>query len=109
MNITHASTPHLYELVVYFGKIIGLLYDFVALVLFIILIINGFRYLFSGVNPELKQRANKGFMYAVMGLIVIVLAYIIIVFIGNFVSSSFTSGFVSGTTLQFSLQNVATK
>jgi heme O synthase-like polyprenyltransferase len=109
MNLTHASTPHLYELVVYFGKIIGLLYDFVAVVLFVILIVNGFRYLFSGVNPELKQKANKGFMYAVIGLVVIVLAYIIIAFIGSFVSKSFTTGFVSGSALQFNLQNVASK
>ena len=106
--INQAATPHLYQIVSYFGIVIGLLYDFVTLVLFIVILVNGFRYLFSGVNPELKQRAQKGLMYAVVGLAVIVVAYILIVFIGSFVAnSSFSNNFIHGTTLQFNLANIS--
>ncbi len=106
--INKASAPHLYQLVGYFGIVIGLLYDFVTLVLFIIILWNGVRYLFSGVNPELKQKAQKGLMYAVVGLVVIVAAYIIIVFIGSFVGNqSFSSNFINGTTLRFNLANIS--
>jgi flagellar biosynthesis protein FlhB len=105
--INQASTPHLYQLVGYFGIVIGLLYDFITLVLFIVIIWNGIRYLFSGVNPELKQKAQQGLMYAVLGLVVIVMAYIVIVFIGSFVANnSFSTNFINGTTLRFNLSNI---
>ena len=102
------NAPHLYSIVSYFGLLIGLLYDFVSLVLFALIVYNGFRYLFSGVNPELKEKAQKGLKYAILGLVVIVFAYIFIVFVGSFVSNRvFTQSFISGSPLQFNLSNLS--
>ena len=67
------TAPHLTSLVGVFGTIIGLLYDFITLALFVILTINGFKYLFSGVNPDQKAAASKGLTYAFVGLFIIAL------------------------------------
>ncbi len=101
-----SNAVHLTSLVSYFAVAIALLYDFVFLALFIIILINGFKYLFSGINPDLKEKSRKGLEYAVIGLIVIVLAYIIIVFIAGFVSPQFSSSFIHGSTLNFSFSNL---
>ncbi len=103
-----ASPPHLTGLVGVFSALIGLMYTIVTLVLFIIVLVNGFKYLFSGVNPDLKDQARKGLTYAFVGLAVIVLAYFIILLVGSFVAPNFTNSFVSGSTLQFNL-NIPTQ
>ncbi len=102
------TPPHLTGLVGVFSTLIGLLYTIVTLVLFVIVLVNGFKYLFSGVNPDLKDQARKGLTYAFIGLAVIVLAYFIILLVGSFVAPNFTNSFVSGSTLQFNL-NVPTQ
>ena len=101
---SNGTPPHLQSLVGVFGTIIGLLYDFVALAMFVILTINGIKYLFSGVNPDQKAAASKGLTYAFIGLFIIAISYIIVVFIiASFINGSFASHVISGSQLQFSL------
>ncbi len=104
MNNTNPA--HLTSLVSVVFIIVGLLYSLVGLALFIMVLVNGFKYLFSGVNPELKEQANKGLTFAVIGFVVIVLAYVIIVFIGNLIPNGYIVSFINGTTLHFSLNNI---
>ena len=104
MNNTNPA--HLTSLVSVVFIIVGLLYSLVGLALFIMILVNGFKYLFSGVNPELKEQANKGLTFAVIGFVVIVLAYVIIVFIGNLIPNGYIVSFINGTTLHFSLNNI---
>ncbi|MHB8362781.1 MAG: hypothetical protein ACYDBX_04145 [Patescibacteria group bacterium] len=107
-TVPAVNPPHLTGLVGVFSTVVGLLYAIVTLVLFVIVLINGFKYLFSGVNPDLKDQARKGLTYAFIGLAVIVLAYFIILLVGSFVAPNFTNSFVSGSTLQFNL-NIPTQ
>lgn len=96
-------SPHLTSLVGVFGVIIGLLYDFVAIAMFVILTINGFKYLFSGVNPDQKAAASKGLMYAFIGLFIIAISYMLVVILVGFVSPQFQSHIFNGSALNFNL------
>jgi len=64
----------------------GFLITFVGLVGLIFFFINAFRYLISAGNDEATTEAKRGMLYAVIGLVIALSAYLIVKFIGVIIS-----------------------
>lgn len=61
-----------------FARVISIAVSLVSLVLFIMLVIGGFKYLTSGGDPKATESARNTMTYAIIGLVVIVASYLII-------------------------------
>jgi hypothetical protein len=73
-----------WELETVFGNIVQAVLAFAGIVLFIMLLIGGFKYLTAGGDPKSVESAQKTLTYAVIGLVLIALAYLILKFISVF-------------------------
>jgi hypothetical protein len=58
--------------------IVGLLLPIAGIIAVLFIIIGGFQYMFAGVNEKLAERGKNTLRNAVIGLIVILLAYVIV-------------------------------
>lgn len=67
-----------------FANILGLVLGFAGVVLFIYLIIGGFKYITSGGNPQQAESAKNTITYAIGGLVVVVLSFFIINLVATF-------------------------
>lgn len=67
-----------------FKNIISTISVFVGVVLFVVLIVSGFTYLTAGSDPKRMEKAKGALSGALMGLVVVVLAYLIIRLISIF-------------------------
>ncbi len=67
-----------------FQRIVGLALGFAGIVLFILLIIGGFRFITSGGDPKSVEGARKILTSAILGLIIILASYLILVLINVF-------------------------
>jgi len=63
---------------------------FTGVVIFIVIVIAGFTFLFSGGDAKQLEKAKHSFTYAIIGLIVIVCAYLILQLIKMFTGASVT-------------------
>lgn len=63
---------------------------FAGVVLFIVIVMAGFTYLFSGGDAKQLEKAKNAFTYAIIGLVVIVCAYLILQLIGMFTGVNVT-------------------
>lgn len=66
------------------GKILEAALPLLGLAVGIMVIVGGFQLLTSGGNKEGAQKAKGTFTYAIFGLILAILAWFILVFIGEF-------------------------
>jgi len=66
-----------------FSRVVGYALGFAGIVLFVLLIIGGFKYITSGGDPKAVEGAKKTLTYAIGGLIVILISYLILVLISN--------------------------
>lgn len=64
-----------------FGSLVGAVLGFAGIALFILLLIGGFKYLTAGGDPKSVEAARKTLTYAIIGLVLIALAYLILRFI----------------------------
>lgn len=64
-----------------FQRVVGYILGFAGIVLFIILILGGFKFITSGGDPKAVEEAKKTLTYAIAGLIVVLLSYLILVLI----------------------------
>lgn len=64
-----------------FANIVTVLLYFAAVVLFIMFLLGGFRYLTSAGNPKNLESAKNTLTYAIAGLVVLALSFLILVFI----------------------------
>lgn len=55
-----------------------------GIVVFVMFLIGGVQYLTSGGNPEETKKATGTLTYAVLGLVLILLAWFILLFVENF-------------------------
>jgi len=55
-----------------------------GIVVFVILIIGGFKYLTSGGDPNTKESAQKTITYAILGLVLLLGSWLILLFIKEF-------------------------
>ena len=65
------------------GKIIGLALSFVGLAFFVLMIYGGFIWMFARGNDQDVQKAKELIQAAIIGLIIVLSAYAITMFIGN--------------------------
>lgn len=73
-----------------FGRIIGLVASFAGIIFFIMLLIGGFKYLFSGGDAKKTESAKGTLTAAFLGLVLIVAAYIFLQLIGAFTGLDLT-------------------
>lgn len=74
-----------------FQNIIVSILSFAGIVLFILLIFGGFKYLTSGGNPEKVNSAQKTLTSAIVGIVIVALAYLILVVIQYFTGANVTT------------------
>jgi hypothetical protein len=60
---------------------------FAGVLAFIFLVVSGIMYITAGGNPEQSKKAQQGLINAIIGIIVITLAFVILRTVGNFVST----------------------
>lgn len=66
-----------------FGNVIKYALGFAGIVLFILLIMGGFKYITSGGDPKAVEGARKTLTSAITGLVIILVSYLILVLITN--------------------------
>ena len=76
-----APPAKLSDLEFVFGNIVKASLGFAAIVLFLLLVTGGLKYLFSGGDPKAVDAAQKTITYAIGGLILILLSYAILLLI----------------------------
>lgn len=64
-----------------FGSLVSAILGFAGIVLFILLISGGFKFITSGGDPKALEGAKKTLTYAIGGLIILLLSYLILVLI----------------------------
>lgn len=64
-----------------FGNVVRAALGFAGIVLFILLLVGGFKYITSGGDPKAAEGAKKTLTYAIGGLVLILLSYLILVLI----------------------------
>ena len=73
-----------------FNNVVVSILGLAGIALFLMLLIGGFKYLTSGGNPESVASAQKTITYAIIGLIIVALAFLILVFIQTFTGAQIT-------------------
>lgn len=73
-----------------FGNVVNTILGFAGIVLFIMLVAGGFRYINAGGDPKNVEAAKKTLTYAIGGIIAIALAFLILRFIQDFTGANVT-------------------
>lgn len=84
---TGTSDPGMSTLPETIGKVIGIVLQFVGLAFFILMIYGGFIWMFARGNDQDVQKAKDLIQSAIIGLIIVLAAYAITMFIGNALTS----------------------
>lgn len=69
------------DLEILFGNVVKVILGFAGIVFFILLLSSGLKFITSGGDPKALEGAKKTLTYAIGGLIVIILSYLILVLI----------------------------
>jgi len=69
------------DLEIIFGNVVKVALGFAGIVLFVLLIVGGMKYITSGGDPKAVEGAQKTITYAIAGLILILLSFLILVLI----------------------------
>ena len=67
-----------------FQKILNYAVMFAVVVLFILLVIGGFKFLTSGGDPKATESAQKTLTYAILGIVLLIAIWFILLFIEKF-------------------------
>lgn len=79
-----------------FENVIGKLLGFTAIVLFVMLLMGGFKYITSGGDPKATESAKKTLTYAIGGVVLIAVSYLIILIIQELTGANITEFTVFG-------------
>lgn len=71
------------DLATVFENVVKYALGFAGIVLFILLIMGGFKYITSGGDPKAVEGAKKTLTSAIIGLVLILVSYLILVLITN--------------------------
>lgn len=82
--------PQLSELEGLFKNAVGALIALAGIVLFVLLVSGGIKFITSGGDPKAVDGAKKTITYAIGGLLVILLSYLILVLIENITGAKVT-------------------
>lgn len=66
-----------------FSNVVSYALGFAGIVLFVLLIVGGFKFITSGGDPKAVESARKTITSAIAGLIIILVSYLILVLISN--------------------------
>lgn len=75
------TPPSLKDLETVFSSVVKALIGFIGITLFILLIVGGIKYITSGGDPKATESAQKTITYAIGGLVLILISYLILVMI----------------------------
>lgn len=67
-----------------FSNVVSTVIGIAGIMLFILFIVGGFQWLTAGGNPQAAESAKKTLTYAIGGLVVIALAFLILTLISKF-------------------------
>lgn len=67
-----------------FSNVVSMAIGLAGIVLFIMFVVGGFSYLTAGGNPQAVEGAKKTLTYAIGGLVVVALAFLILKLISTF-------------------------
>ena|SRR3989344_4343573 len=73
-----------------FERLITLVTSLAGMVFFVMLVVGGLKYMFSGGDPKKAEAAKGTLTAAFLGLVLIVSAYLILVLIGSFTGLDLT-------------------
>ncbi len=83
-DFTSRDVVQLRDLECIFFNLVNVILAFAGIVLFIVIVIGGFKYITSGGNPQSVDGAKKTITYAIGGVVLLALAYLILVLIKQF-------------------------
>lgn len=84
------DVPKIKDFELIFERIVTIALGFAGIAVFIMFLIGGFKYLTSGGDPKAVEEAQKTLTYAIGGLILIALSFLILVFLSNFTGVDLT-------------------
>lgn len=73
-----------------FGRAVSAIIALAGIVLFIMLITGGIKYITSGGDPKATEGAKNTITYAIGGLVLILLSYLILVILGSITGTTLT-------------------
>jgi hypothetical protein len=74
-----------------FANVVKYALGFAAIVLFVLLISAGFKFITSGGDPKAVEGAKKTLTYAIIGLVIILVSFLILVLISTITGVSVTN------------------
>jgi len=83
-DLSGESPVTLQDLEVVFSRIIEIVLGLAGVVLFLMLIMGGFRFITAGGDPKAIEGAKKTLTYAIGGIVLIALSFLILRFISTF-------------------------
>jgi hypothetical protein len=84
------GAPQLSDLNQVFGNVVGVALALAGIVLFVMLLSGGFKYITAGGDPKGIEGAKKTLTYAIAGIVLVALAFLIIQFIESFTGATVT-------------------
>ncbi|KKU10256.1 MAG: hypothetical protein UX13_C0016G0013 [Candidatus Woesebacteria bacterium GW2011_GWB1_45_5] len=78
------------DLQIIFGNLVRSILGFTGIALFVLLLVGGFKYITSGGDPKAVEGAQKTLTYAIGGLILILVSYLILVLIRTITGANVT-------------------
>lgn len=79
-----------------FGNVVNVALGFAGIVLFVMLLVGGFRYITAGGDPKGIEGARKTLTYAIAGMVLVALSYLILNFIANLTGAPITDFKIMG-------------
>jgi len=73
-----SDVPTIGEFEIVFGNVVNILLGVAGIALFIMLLMGGFKFLTSGGDPKAIEEAKKTLTYAIAGVVLVVLSFIIL-------------------------------
>lgn len=95
-NTSAGEVPKIQCLEVVFANVVSVALALAGLALFAMLIIGGFKYLTSGGDPKAAEQAKNTLTYAILGLVIMVVAYLIMRFLENLTGLTLTKFVIPG-------------
>ena len=87
---TYNGAATIHGLEALFANVLNAVFGAVGIVLFIMLLLGGFKYITSGGDPKALESAKNTLTYAVFGLVLAACAYLFLVFVEYFTGFNIT-------------------
>lgn len=73
-----------------FKNVVNVVLGFAGIAFFVLLLVGGFKYMTAGGDPKAIDSAKKTLTSAIAGLLIVILSYLVLVFIGTFTGVDLT-------------------